>query len=189
MTPLQEFNDVKDSGATGININKTYRLLCLVTEANHRVSKQGNKFGAFTVEDYTGKTEIMLWGDDYVRFQTYLQQGQALLICGNFKLRYNKAEYEFKVNNISLAENIKRMLTKQLQLEIDARLVEEGTIDFLEKNMKSFPGKAGLKIIVSEPKNSWKINLVSIDNGFEMNNEMIAFLEETPGIDVHIAPS
>ena len=186
VTPLQEFNEVKESGATGININKTYRLLCLVSEANHRVSKQGNKFGVFTVEDYTGKTEIMLWGDDYVRYHTYLQQGQALLICGNFKLRYNKAEYEFKVTSIALAENIKRMLTKQLQLEIDPRVIKKETVDFLEKNIKNFPGKAGLKVTVAEPKNNWKVNLVTIDNGFEMNNDMISFLEETPEIDIHV---
>ena len=186
ITPLEEFNDVKESGATGININKTYRLLCLVAEANHRVSKQGNKFGAFTVEDYTAKTEIMLWGDDYVRFQTYLQQGQALLVCGNFKMRYNKAEYEFKVTSIALAENIKRTLTKQLQLEMDARIVNKEKIDFLEKNLKSYPGKSAFKVIVSEPKNNWKVNLVTIDNGFEMNNDMISFLEETPEIDIHI---
>jgi DNA polymerase-3 subunit alpha len=186
ITPLQDFNDIKDSGATGININKTYRLLCLVADANHRVSKQGNKFGAFTVEDYTGRTEIMLWGDDYVRYHTYLQQGQALLICGNFRLRYNKAEYEFKVTSIALAENIKRMLTKQLQLEMDPRVVKKETVDFLEKNLKSYPGKAGFKVIVSEPKNNWRVNLVTIDNGFEMNNDMISFLEETPEIDIHV---
>jgi DNA polymerase-3 subunit alpha len=183
---LEEFNEVKESGATGININKTYRLLCLVAEANHRVSKQGNKFGAFTVEDYTAKTELMLWGDDYVRFQSYLQTGQALLICGNFKLRYNKAEYEFKVTSISLAENIKRMLTKQLQLEMDARVIKKETIDFFENNIKSYPGKAGFKVTVSEPKNNWKVNLVPIDNGFEMNSDMISFLEETPEIDIHV---
>ena len=186
VTPLQEFNEVKDSGATGINLNKTYRLLCLVSEANHRVSRQGNKFGAFTVEDYTGKTEIMLWGDDYVRFHTYLQQGQALLICGSFKLRYNKAEYEFKVSSIALAENIKRMLTKQLQLEIDPRVIKQETVDFFDKNIKNYPGKAAFKVIVAEPKNDWKVNLVTIDNGFEMNNDMISFLEETPEIDVHV---
>ena len=128
----------------------------------------------------------MLWGDDYVRFQTYLQQGQALLVCRSFKQRYNKAEYEFKVTSISLAENVKRTLTKQLQLEMDVRVVKKETIDFLEKNIKSYPGKSGFKVIVSEPKNNWKVNLVTIDNGFEMNNDLISFLEETPEIDIHV---
>jgi DNA polymerase-3 subunit alpha len=78
------------------------------------------------------------------------------------------------------------MLTKQLQLEIDPRVIKQETIDFLEKNIKSYPGKSGFKVIVSEPKNNWKVNLVTIDNGFEMNNDMIGFLEETPEIDVHV---
>jgi len=66
------------------------------------------------------------------------------------------------------------------------RVIKKETVDFLEKNLKSYPGKSGFKVIVSEPKNNWKVNLVTIDNGFEMNNDMISFLEETPEIDVHI---
>ena len=186
ITPLQDFNEIKDAGATAINPSKNYRLLCLVSEANHRVSKQGNKFGAFVVEDYTGKTEIMLWGDDYVRYNTYLQLGQALLLCGSFKQRYNKGEYEFKISSVSLAENVKRTLTKQVQLELDARNVQKETVDFLEENIRKYPGKTGLKVIVSEPKNNLKINLVSLDNGLEMNHDLISFLEEKPEIEVSV---
>jgi len=185
MTPLQDFNEIKEAIAT-TNPNKAYRLLCLVSEANHRVSKQGNKFGAFVVEDYTGKTEIMLWGDDYVRYNNYLQLGHALLICGSFKQRYNKSEFEFKISSIALAENIKRQLTKQLQLEIDARNIQKETVDFLEENLKKYPGKSALKVIVSEPKNNLRINLVTLDNGLEMNNDLISFLEEKPEIDVNV---
>ncbi len=185
-TSLQDFNEVKEAGVTAITPSKSYRLLCLVTEANHRISKQGNKFGAFTVEDYTGKTEVMLWGDDYVRYNSYLHLGQALLICGSFKQRYNKPEYEFKIATISLAENIKRTLTKQLQLAIDVRNIEKDMVEFFEKNIKMFPGKSTLKVIVSEPKNNWKISLASLDNGLEMNNDLIAFLEEKPEIEVNV---
>ena len=78
------------------------------------------------------------------------------------------------------------MLTKQLQLEIDPRVIKKETVDFLEQNIKSYPGKAGLKVTVAEPKNNWKVNLVTIDNGFEMNNDMISFLEEMPEIDIHV---
>jgi DNA polymerase-3 subunit alpha len=186
ITPLCDFNEIKDAGTTAIHTNKTYRLLCLVSEANHRVSRQGNKFGAFVVEDYTGKTEIMLWGDDYVRFNTYLQLGQALLLCGMFKQRYNKAEFEFKISSVALAENVKRALTKQVQLELDPRNLQPEIIDFLESNMSRFPGKACLKLIVTEPKNNWKVNLVTLDNGLEMNHELISFLEQTPEVDVNI---
>ncbi|GAC1424046.1 MAG: DNA polymerase III subunit alpha [Flavisolibacter sp.] len=185
ITNLQDFNEVKESqllAATG----KSYRLLALVSLANHRISRQGNKFGSFMLEDYSGKTELVLFGDDYVRYGPYLLHGQAIYLTGTFKQRFNNSEFEYKVSNISLAENIKRQLTKQLQLEIDVRNVEKQIVDFLEQNIKTFPGKSGLKIIISEPKNNLKANFISLDKGLEINNELIGFLAQKPEIDVKI---
>ncbi len=185
ITNIQDFNEVKESQVLAA-AGKSYRLLALVSLANHRVSRQGNKFGSFMLEDYSGKTELVLFGDDYVRYAPYLQQGQAIYLTGTFKQRFNNSEFEYKVSNISLAENIKRQLTKQLQLEIDVRNVEKPIVDFLEQNMKAFPGKSGLKIIISEPKNNLKANFISLDKGLEINNELISFLAQKPEIDVKI---
>lgn len=186
ITTIQDFNEVKDSQLLAGN-GKTYKLLALVSAANHRISRQGNKFGSFVLEDYTGKTEIVLFGDDYVRFNSYLQQGQSVLLCGAFKLRQYKAEYEFRISSINLAENVKTQLTKQLCLEVDARNIQPDFVEFLEQNISSHPGKSGLKITVSEPKNGLKINLMTLDYGFEMNHDMIRYLEEKPEIEVQVA--
>jgi DNA polymerase-3 subunit alpha len=185
ITPVQEFNEVKES-QTLASAGKTYKLLTLVSVANHRISRQGNKFGSFTLEDYSGKTELVLFGDDYVRYNAYLQQGQAIYIVGSFKQRFNKSEFEFKVSSLALAENVKRQLTRQLQLDIDVRNIEKETIEFLESNIKTHPGKSTLRIIVAEPKNDLKANLVTMDGGFEMNDELIGFLETRPEIEVSV---
>jgi DNA polymerase III subunit alpha len=185
ITSIQEFNEVKESPTLAAS-GKTYKLLSLVSVANHRISRQGNKFGSFSLEDYSGKTEIVLFGDDYVRYNAWMQQGQAVFLTGAFKQRFNKSEFEFKVSSVALAENVKRQLTKQLQLELDPRQLEPGTIEFLEQNIRKFPGKSSLKIVLSEPKNNLKANLITMDSGFEMNNDLIHFLEEKPEIDVQV---
>jgi DNA polymerase-3 subunit alpha len=185
ITNIQDFNEVKES-QTLASSGKTYKLLALVSVANHRISRQGNKFGSFVLEDYSGKTEVVLFGDDYVRYNAYLQQGQAIFIVGSFKQRFNKSEYEFKISSLALGENVKRQLTKQLQLEIDVRHVKKETVSFLEENIKKYPGKSSLRIIVSEPKNNLKANLVTLDNGFEMNTDLIHFLEAKPEIEVQV---
>ena len=59
-------------------------------------------------------------------------------------------------------------------------------IRFVEKNIKEFPGNATLKLTVTEPKNNWKISLVSLTNGFEMNNEMIDFLQQKQELEVQV---
>ena len=185
ITPVQDFNEIKDSQLLAAS-GKTYKLLALVAAANHRLSRQGNKFGSFVLEDYSGKTEIVLFGDDYVRFNAYLQQGQAIFIVGAFKQRYNKSEFEFKVSSLALAENVKRQLTKQLHLEVDARNVQPELVDFLESNIKKYPGKSGLRIIISEPKQNLRASFVTMDTGFEMNNDIIQYLEQKPEIDVQV---
>ena len=186
ITNIQEFNEIKDSPILAAN-GKSYKLLCLVSTVNHRISRQGNKFGSFVLEDFSGKTEIVLFGDDYAKFNAFFQQGQAIFICGSFRQRFSKSEFEFKVTGITMAENIKRQFTKQLQLEIDARMIQHETVLFLENNFKKNPGKSSLRIVVSEPKSSLKANLVTLDNGFEMNNDLIQFLETRPEIEVQIS--
>ena len=185
ITTVQEFNEVKES-QTLASAGKSYKLLALVSIANHRISRQGNKFGSFTLEDYSGKSEIVLFGDDYVRYNAYLQQGQAILITGSFKQRFNKSEYEFRIATVALAENVKRQLTKQLQLELDVRNIQKETVDFLAENVRKYPGNSSLRVIVSEPKNNLKANLVTLDSGFEMNTDLIHFLETKPEIDVQV---
>ena len=185
ITSVVDFNEVKDSEILA-SAGKTYKLLCLVSQANHRISRQGNKFGSFVLEDYTGKTEIVLFGDDYVKYNQYLQQGQAVMLVGSFRQRYNKAEYEYKISSIALAENVKRQLTRQLHLEIDVRNVQKDIIDFLEGNLAMYPGKSSLRLVLSEPKKELKVNLVTMDRGIEMNNDLIHFLEERPEIEVQV---
>ncbi|HEU4471130.1 MAG TPA: DNA polymerase III subunit alpha [Flavisolibacter sp.] len=185
ITSVQEFNEVKDSQLLS-SAGKTYKLLCLVSVANHRISRQGNKFGSFVLEDYSGKTEIVLFGDDYVRYNAYLQQGQAIYIVGAFRQRQYKQEYEFRITSLALGENVKRQLTKQVQLELDVRNVQKETVDFLEENIRKYPGKSSLRIVVSEPKQNWRANLVTT-SGFEMNDELIGFLDNRPEIEVQVS--
>ena len=107
-------------------------------------------------------------------------------MTGFFRTRYNKSEFEFKVEKMLLLESIKPILTKQLVIDMDARHLNENMVKFLEKNVKKHPGKAGLKFNVQESKTNAKISLYSMENGFEMNDEMAAFLQDCPEFDVQI---
>ena len=55
-----------------------------------------------------------------------------------------------------------------------------------EENVKKFPGRSTLKLNLTEPKENLKISLVTMDNGFEMNDEMVDFLDGNPELDVQI---
>lgn len=186
ITPLAEFNEIKEAVTLQANPNKVYRLAGLVTDAQHRVSRLGKQFGSFIVEDYSGKSEFLLFGEDYMRYTNYLEKGKNLFICGGFRKRYNKEEFEFKVDKILLLETIKQVLTRQVIVDVEARFVNRELISFVEENVKRFPGRAGLKFYIAEPKNQWKIGMYTMDSGFEMNDEMAAWLRDKPELEVHV---
>jgi DNA polymerase-3 subunit alpha len=186
ITKLGEFNEIKEAITLQANPGKPFRLAGLVVEAQHRVTKTGRQFGSFFVEDYTGKSEFMLWGDDYVKYSQFLEKGKNLFITGAFRTRFNKSEFEFKVDRITMLENIKQTLTRHLVMELEARLVNEKLLTFLQENVKKHPGRSGLKFMITDPRMNARVSLFTRETGFEMNDEMAAWLYENGDISVQV---
>jgi len=185
ITSLQDFNEIKQSVTLQSNPNKPIRLGGLVIDAQHRVSRQGKNFGSLVLEDYSGKSEFMLWSEDYNRFRNYMEKGTNLFLTGSFKQRYNKAEFEFKIERIMLLESIKQQLTRQVVIDLEARHLNDGMVRFFETNIKNNPGRAGIRFSIKEPKSQLKIGMVTMD-GFEMNDDMAGFLAGNPEFEVHV---
>jgi len=186
ITTLSDFNEVKEAVTLQANPGKIYRLAGLVTDAQHRISKNGKEFGSFVLEDYSGKSDFILFGEDYMKFRNYLERGKNLFLCGSFRKRFNREEFEYRIDKVMLLETIKQVLTKQVIIDVEARFVNEEMVRFVEKNVKTHPGRSGLKIQVTEPKNNWKIGMYMMENGFEMNDEMAAYLTNQPELEVQV---
>ncbi|MBU7577654.1 MAG: DNA polymerase III subunit alpha, partial [Flavihumibacter sp.] len=168
ITPISEFLEVLESTTLQAS-GKQYRLAGLVLDGQHRQTRTGRSFGSLSVEDYSGKTEIMLWGDDYMRFKDYLEKGKIIFVVGSFKNRFNSDKYEFKVERISLLESIKHGMTKQVTLFVEPRHVTEEMISFLEGNLVKYKGgSTSLRINLMDVKNQRLTSLYSLGPGLNM---------------------
>lgn len=187
ITPLNEFNEIASSttlvSTTG---NKVFRIAGLVTTAQHRVTRTGRNFGSMMIEDFQDKTEIMLWSDDYVRFQNYLEKGKCVLVSGYFKQRYNQDQYEFKVSEIRLLETTKTALTKKLEISMPAQAVTEDLVHFMETNLKKNPGKSSLHFRVYEEADNLEVSVCTLNQGITMNEALTDFLVNSPDIEVKV---
>ncbi len=85
-----------------------------------------------------------------------------------------------------LLETVKRVLTRQLQVELHPKLLNEEMVAFIDRNVRSFPGKSGIRFVLSEPRSNWKVSMYTLERGFEMNDEMAAFLQENPDMEVKV---
>jgi DNA polymerase-3 subunit alpha len=168
------------------NPARPFRMAGLVTAFQHRVSRKGNKFGVLTLEDFSGKFDLMLFGDQYIKYANYFETGNCLFVSGKFDKPEYRVEWSFRIADICLLETIKRSMTKQVQLNINPMLFRESHLEFIEANMRKFPGKTRMKFIFSEKVRQRTVILSTLDKGFEMNDEMSGFLLENPEWEVAV---
>jgi DNA polymerase-3 subunit alpha len=187
ITPLADFNEFKEAILLHANPFQQFRLAGLVTSHNQRVTKTGKQFGICMIEDYTGNSEFALFGEDFVKFKDHFTPGAVVFITGTFKTRWNKDDdFEFKINQVLLLETVKRTMTKLLIVDIEPRHLTHESVTFIESNVKKNPGKSNLKFNLIEPKENWKISMYTVEKGFEMNDEMAAFLLDRPEMGVTV---
>jgi DNA polymerase-3 subunit alpha len=110
----------------------------------------------------------------------------VIFLTGTFRQRYNKSEFEFKVNQISLLESLMKSCTRKLQIELAPENISVELVDFITKNVHQFPGNASLKFCINDTKSHLKFGMYTPENGFEMNDEMATYLQQKPELDVQV---
>ncbi|NCW87652.1 MAG: DNA polymerase III subunit alpha, partial [Chitinophagia bacterium] len=186
VTSIHDFNEFKDSIRQQTNPGRPFRIVGLVADAQHRIAKSGNKYGNFIIEDYTGKMEFPLFSDDYLKLSALLQPGSSVLINGYLKQRYNRDEYEFKLMSVTLAETMIANLTRSILIEAEPKALNEEMIQFFEKNFKRNPGKTTFKFTLIDERNKLITNLISSNQGIELNPELVKYLEDNPTLHVSV---
>ena len=186
ITPLAEYNEFKLAVNTHANPGRQFRVAGLVVDTQHRMTKTGKNFGILSIEDYSGKSEFMLWSEDYVKYTAYLEKGLIILVEGGFKTRYNSDQYEFKLNKIHLLETVKPVLTKQVVVEVQPQFVNKIFIDFIENNVKTNPGKSSIKFNIADVRNNYKVGMYTLEKGFTMNDDMAVFLLDNKDVEVTV---
>lgn len=174
-TPMADYLEMK-------NLPKppghTMRLGGLVVDAQHRLTKTGKNYGVLYIEDYSGKTEIYLWQEDYARYQHYLEKGNTLYIEGSFKeRRYKKDEYDFNINKLQLLDSVKTALTRSLVFELEPELVDDEFLEFISDNVQNNPGNSSIRFNIIDMRQKNRVTMTT-ENGFSMNDDMIVFLNE-----------
>ncbi len=144
--------------------NSELSIGCIVMSAEHRLTKNGNGFGKFLVEDFNNAYELVLFGDDYVTFKNYFEEGRAVQIKGQYKNRGwgNNDRYEFKLSKVRLLATILEEEAKQITVSIPLDIIDNTFITRMQNLCHQHPGKLSLAINVIDRRNGYgKVELFS----------------------------
>lgn len=133
----------------------------IVTEAQHRISKNGKPFGILTLEGYEESIRLMLFSDDYIKFKGYLTQGWFLFVKGRVQPRRFGDELEFKISSIDLLSDVREKYSESIVFEVMAEEVTESSINWLRDLSKQKKGDCKVKVRIIDQTNQDIITLQS----------------------------
>ena len=161
------------------NKGRTVRVAGFVTDAAHMTTKKGSKFGKFILNDYSGNQEFVLWENNYVQYYNYLDNGQKLMIQGNYQEhRYRPGVMEFQIQNVVLLDQVRKQFTKRISIWIPLQKVDPGLISFFQEYTKKYPGNTELIFQVAEETARQMTRLKSHHVKIEITDELLHYLEE-----------
>jgi len=149
------------------------RFAGIVTEAQHRISKNGKPFGIIVVEGYEESHRLMLFSDDYIKFKPFLTQGWFLFIRGKVQQPQWRNEPEFKISGIELLADVREKFAEKINLHIDYQAVDESFLDWIRKIGSDQKGHCQLALTLIDHAKKNRIKLRSRNLKLNLSNELI----------------
>ncbi|MEJ6979586.1 DNA polymerase III subunit alpha [Pedobacter sp. P351] len=121
----EEFNKVK---------NRELVIGGLVSNAQHRTTKNGKPFGSMILEDYSDSFEVVLFGEDYVKLKQFFTDGYFVQVRGTVGERFKqKDNWELKITNINLLSEIRDKMSKCLTIQFPLHQLSEEFISEMDE--------------------------------------------------------
>ena len=158
---------------------------CMVANARHMISKNGNGWGIFEISDFNGQMEFRLFGEDYQKFKHLLEPGMALYIKGKFQKRWNSEELEFKPVEIKLLEGIAENMTESITLKFPIERINDAMINQIDQLCQTHKGRHRLKMVLLDQTHRVKLSLIAKERKVNAGNELIAELDKL-GLDYKV---
>jgi len=159
----------------------------MVIETRNGISKNGKPYGSFTIQDYTDSFRLMMFDKDYIENSKFFTMGYYLLLKGRVQKRpYREDELEFKIKTINLLSSVKDELIKSVTLKIDPENISPEMIRDLKELVLEHKGETELKFLFIDPDDKISLPMFSRTYRVRLNNELISYLDDHPGIEYKV---
>jgi DNA polymerase-3 subunit alpha len=169
-------------------INKEFSFGGMITVVNHRISKTGKPFGNFTLEDYSGAHEFVLFGEDYVKNKLHMTIGYFVSVRGKvIENRWNESvRIEFKISAMQLLSEMREKMLKSITLNVPLKDISDKFIQHLEslvkENTKEKDGTCYLKINVMDAEDGIQLTLPSRKVRVNPDNAFLSTIQNMPNV-------
>jgi DNA polymerase-3 subunit alpha len=164
-------------------INKEITFGGVVTDVEHRVSRQGKGWASFTIEDYTNNHQFRIFGEEYLKFRHFLMLNNFVYVRALVREGWinrdtgKKGEPRLQFNNFQLLHDVMDAYAKKLSIQLNIKGINEQKINEIQDLLNMHKGKHLLNFVVYDDDESLKIELKSRKQKVQISQELLSELE------------
>ena len=171
-------------------LDKDLRIGGIVTDAKNGISsKNGDPYGALTIEDLSGAYNLRLFKGEYLKFKDFFQKDLFIYIKGSYR-QFSRtlddgtvyhSKPVFKVYSITLLREVLDNNTKLLQFYIDLHDITPELCQQIQSLAKKHRGKTPMEAHIVDPASTLTLTMKTRDL-LVSPRDMIIDLNRLPGI-------
>ena len=152
----------------------------IVTSVSQRWTKTNKPFGIVTIEDFEGQGELALFGEDWTKWQSMLQEEYHIYITAQCvqRFRNNPDAYDMVIKKIEFLSDVKEKSIEKFTVYMDATMFNDAQLTDLETTLKNSTGNVPLYINIHDAKNNTNIQLYSRNITVDVNKKLLTSLDE-----------
>ena len=164
-------------------VNRELSFGGVISDVQHRTSKMGKGWAAFTVEDYTDTYEFRMFGEEYLKFRHFLVPNSFVHVKAFIKEGWTnketgkKGEPRIQFNTFQLLHDVMDTYAKKLTIQLDINDLKEERILLLKDLFKTHRGDHKLNFVVYEMKEQVKLHMPSRKQKVKISQELLEHLE------------
>src|SRR5690606_25131326 len=131
-------------------IDRPVRVMGYITNPMHLLTKRGDKYARFTLNDFSGAKEIFLWKEDYVKYGNFLSDNQKIVIIGRYQeQRFRPGTFALKINEMMLMSDVCKRFTQAIEIRILIAQFDECILGLLHRDLPPDRGDCEVVLLLS----------------------------------------
>ena len=164
-------------------VNREITFGGVVTDVQHRVSKQGKGWALFMVEDYTDSYEFRIFGEEYLKYRHFLVKNSFVYVKSFVREGWvnretgKKSDPRLQFNSFQLLHDVMDTYAKKLSVQLEITDLDEQRIAKLQDLFRIHIGNHALNFVIYDHKEEIKLNLPSRKQKVKISQELLRELE------------
>ena len=164
-------------------INKEITVAGVITEVEHKVSRQGKGWGLFVLEDYVDSYNFRIFGEEYLRFKHFLNLNNFLYVKIKIiegwlnKETGLRGDPRIQYNNFKLLQDVVKTFAKKISIQLKLQDINEEKIESIKQLLDQHEGTHSLGFVVYDDDEKIMVEMNSEKQKVDISPSFLNLLE------------